>query len=115
MIRISSNNDRPLQAVSPHGKEKGMERDTGFEPATSSLGRQPNDITRQDNAVFMRVYAPGLAPFCHVLTKSVVQSVVQRHFGMLPPEDSMMAATSWRKSNHCRSAMEAARLARRSL
>jgi len=24
--------------VSPHGKEKGMERDTGFEPATSSLG-----------------------------------------------------------------------------
>jgi len=38
MIRISSNNDRALQAVSPHGKEKGMERDTGFEPATSSLG-----------------------------------------------------------------------------
>ena len=24
--------------MSPHGKEKGMERDTGFEPATSSLG-----------------------------------------------------------------------------
>jgi len=37
-IRISPNNDRPLQAVSPHGKKKRMERDTGFEPATSSLG-----------------------------------------------------------------------------
>jgi len=37
-IRISSNNDRPFRAVSVHGKEEGMERDTGFEPATSSLG-----------------------------------------------------------------------------